>query len=114
MTYRHETERGDYSDSLAGYDPCKTVDANTAAAAVGAKANKSRDSLYKCDWQGSTVVAVHNLGEGDVEAALDLGEEVTGVRDLLVEREHTVTKEGKLDVKLSRYGYLWLKVERSA
>jgi maltose alpha-D-glucosyltransferase / alpha-amylase len=66
---------------------------------------------HKCDWEGSTVVAVHNLGEGEMQATLDLGEEVKGVRDLLVDREHTVTKEGKLDVKLGRYGYLWLKVE---
>jgi trehalose synthase len=69
---------------------------------------------HKCEWQASTVVAVHNLGEDGAEATLDLGEDVTGVRDLLVEREHTITKEGKLDVKLGRYGYLWLKLERSA
>ena len=68
---------------------------------------------HKCEWEGSTVVAVHNLGEGEAEASLDLGEQVTGVRDLLVEREHTVTEEGKLEVKLGRYGYLWLKVEPS-
>jgi trehalose synthase len=68
---------------------------------------------HKCEWEGSTVVAVHNLGEGEAEASLDLGEQATGVRDLLVEREHTVTEEGKLEVKLGRYGYLWLKVEPS-
>jgi hypothetical protein len=44
--------RSDYVNSLAGYDPCKTVDDNTAAGTVGANPSKSRDSLYKCDWQG--------------------------------------------------------------
>ncbi|HWC83317.1 MAG TPA: hypothetical protein VG756_25445 [Pseudonocardiaceae bacterium] len=45
--------RSDYENSLAGYDPCKVVDDNTAAATVGANPSKSRDSLYKCDWQGA-------------------------------------------------------------
>ena len=59
-------QRGDYTDSLAGYDPCKTVDDNTAAAAVGANPNKSRDSLYKCQWQGSDTA---------VSVAFDLGQD---------------------------------------
>ena len=58
-------------------------------------------------------MAVHNLGEADAGATIELGEDVTGVRDLLVERDHNLTKGGKLEVKLGRYGYLWLQVERS-
>jgi trehalose synthase len=68
---------------------------------------------HRCDWEDGTVVAVHNLGEADAAATLELGEDVTGVRDLLVEREHELTEGGKLDVKLGRYGYLWLQVEHS-
>jgi maltose alpha-D-glucosyltransferase/alpha-amylase len=68
---------------------------------------------HTCDWDGSTVVAVHNLAERDAEATLELGEDVTGVTDLLEQREHAVKKGGQLDVKLGRYGYLWLKAERS-
>lgn len=52
-------QRGDYADSLAGYDPCKALDDPTVAAAVGANPEKSRDNLYKCDWQGAdTAVSV--------------------------------------------------------
>jgi trehalose synthase len=67
---------------------------------------------HRCDWEGATVVAVHNLGQQDAEAVLELGEDVTGADDLLEAREHEVTKGGKLDVKLGGYGYLWLKLRR--
>ncbi|HYZ28945.1 MAG TPA: alpha-amylase family protein, partial [Thermoleophilaceae bacterium] len=69
---------------------------------------------HRCDWDDSTVVAVHNLGEQDARATLELGEEATGVDDLLEAREHSVAKGGQLDVELGRYGYLWLKVRRDA
>src|SRR5205085_1313381 len=55
---------------------------------------------HKCQWEDGTVLAVHNLGESEVQATLDLGEKVSAVRDLLVEREHAVTDAGKLAVTL--------------
>jgi glycosidase len=67
---------------------------------------------HKCEWQESMLVAAHNLGEGNAKATLDLGEDIVGVEDLLESRDHEVTKGGKLEVKLGRYGYLWLKVHR--
>jgi glycosidase len=67
---------------------------------------------HKCDWQDTTVVAVHNLGQKDAQAVIELGEDVTGADDLLEAREHEVAKGGKLDVKLGAYGYLWLKLRR--
>jgi maltose alpha-D-glucosyltransferase/alpha-amylase len=69
---------------------------------------------HRCDWQDSTVVAVHNLGEQDARATLELGEDATGVDDVLEAREHSVSKGGQLDVELGRYGYLWLNVRRGA
>ena len=42
----------------------------------------------RVDWQGSTVVTVHNLGEEEAEAELELGDDVKGVDDLLELREH--------------------------
>jgi len=67
---------------------------------------------HRCDWQGSTVVAVHNLGEDDVEATLELGSDVDGVDDLLEQREHELLDGGALRVRLGRYGYLWLRARR--
>jgi maltose alpha-D-glucosyltransferase/alpha-amylase len=65
----------------------------------------------RVDWQGSTVVTVHNLGEDEAEADLELGDDVEGIDDLLELREHKVRK-GRLNVKLGRYGYLWLRLRR--
>lgn len=46
-------KRSGFTGSLAAQDPCLVVDDQTAADAVGGNPDKSRDSLYKCDWQGS-------------------------------------------------------------
>ena len=67
---------------------------------------------HRCDWEGSTVVAVHNLSDGSASATLDLGDDVAGVEDLLEARDHEVAKGGQLDVELGPYGYLWLKLRR--
>jgi glycosidase len=67
---------------------------------------------HTCDWQDSTVVAVHNLGGGNAKATLELGKDVKGIADLLEAREHGLSKKGTLDVELGAYGYLWLKLEK--
>jgi hypothetical protein len=41
-------------------------------------------------------------------AALERGDGVTGVDDLLELREHHV-RDGRLRVELDAYGYLWLR-----
>jgi trehalose synthase len=64
------------------------------------------------DWEDSTIVTVHNLGEDEAEATLELGDEVAGVDDLLELREHELLDGGRLHVTLGRYGYLWLRVRR--
>jgi glycosidase len=70
---------------------------------------------HRCDWQGSTVVAVHNLSGGKAKATLDLGL-VKGERaeldDLLEQRDHRPNRDGTLDVELDGYGYVWLRVRR--
>jgi hypothetical protein len=66
---------------------------------------------HRCDWQGSTVVAVHNLGAERVAADLALGDDAIGVDDLLEDRSHRV-HGGRLRVELDGYGYLWLRARR--
>jgi len=67
---------------------------------------------HRCDWQGSSVFAVHNLSGETVAAELDLGDDVTGVDDLLELREHSV-EGGRLRVELDAYGYLWLRARKA-
>jgi trehalose synthase len=67
---------------------------------------------HRCDWQGSSVFAVHNLSAETVAAELDLGDDVTGVDDLLELREHRV-EGGRLRVELDAYGYLWLRARKA-
>jgi glycosidase len=64
---------------------------------------------HRADWEGSSVVAVHNLGEDDAEAELELGEDIVAVDDLLEQRDHELLDGGRLSVRLGRYGYLWLR-----
>jgi maltose alpha-D-glucosyltransferase / alpha-amylase len=70
---------------------------------------------HRCVWQGSAVVAAHNLSGTTIRSRLDLriakGEKVE-IDDLLAERRHKPGRDGMLDVELGPYGYLWLKVRR--
>jgi glycosidase len=71
---------------------------------------------HRCEWQGSTVAAVHNLSPSKARATLDLGVEKgekVAIDDLLEEREHRPNRDGTLDVELDGYGYMWLGVRRS-
>jgi glycosidase len=66
---------------------------------------------HRTDWQGSTVVAVHNLADAPAAAELNLGDDVVAVEDLLELREHRV-RAGRLRTELGPYGYLWLRARR--
>ena len=67
---------------------------------------------HRCEWQGSTVIAVHNLSGKPAKATLELGGggKKAVVNDLLEDRDHAVKSDGTLDVALDGYGYLWLRV----
>ncbi|HEX4719239.1 MAG TPA: alpha-amylase family protein [Thermoleophilaceae bacterium] len=67
---------------------------------------------HRCDWEGSTVIAVHNLGEARTEATITLDDDVLAIDDMLEAREHEILDGGKLKARLGRYGYLWLRVRR--
>jgi trehalose synthase len=68
---------------------------------------------HRCDWQDSSVLALHNLSDETVAAELDLGDDVDAVDDLLERRDHHV-EGGRLRVELGAYGYLWLRVRRAS
>ena len=75
---------------------------------------------HRCDWEGRTIVAVHNLSPETDVVRIDIGEVPDGARiDDLLDGEVGVAKlEGStLELKLEGYGFRWFRVtspERTA
>jgi len=67
---------------------------------------------HRCDWEGSTVVAVHNLADVQAGARLALGDDVRAADDVLEGHAVEVLDGGAIDVELGPYGYLWLHLRR--
>jgi glycosidase len=66
---------------------------------------------HRCDWEGNTVIAIHNLGARPARAELALGDGATGAHDLLADVEERAGR-GRLTVELDGYGGRWLRVLR--
>jgi trehalose synthase len=70
---------------------------------------------HRCDWDGSTVVAVHNFGAE--RCALDLPldgiDDVVGADDLLDGDRDQPLDEPVLHLTLAGYGYRWLRIRRA-
>ena len=64
----------------------------------------------RSDWEGSTVVAVHNLAGRDARTRLELGGEGSLV-DLFHDEEHALD-EGAVSLELSPYDARWFRVRR--
>ena len=74
------------------------------------RTNVSSVLAHRCDWEGRTVVAVHNLG--DAEATTTIagdGLDADGLEEVLGRGEHRPRAGGGLEVGLPRYGYRWLR-----
>ena len=69
---------------------------------------------HRCEWQGSTVIAAHNLGPSRATLTLDsqaLGD-CEAIDDLLGERPVEPRADGSLRLVLPGYGYRWLRLRR--
>jgi len=64
----------------------------------------------RSDWEGYTVVAVHNLAGRDARAQLELGEDGSLV-DLFRDEEHDLN-DGAISLELSPYDARWYRVRR--
>ena len=62
---------------------------------------------HRCDWQGSTVVAVHELAGRPVEVRLDV-DDCEALVDLFSDAEHPLPAT----LQLPRYGARWYRVRR--
>jgi len=67
---------------------------------------------HSCQWEDSTVIAIHNLGARPAGAELALGSGAKGVHDLLADAEEPAGRGGRLDVALEGYRGRWLRVLR--
>jgi trehalose synthase len=65
----------------------------------------------RSDWDGSTVVAVHNLAGREARARLELGEAGVLV-DLFHADEHELEEEGVVSLELPPYGAHWFRLRR--
>jgi trehalose synthase len=68
---------------------------------------------HRCDWEGRSVVAVHNLAADPCVVRVDLGEIPEGATldDLLDERPALDEIDGtSLELKLGGYGYRWFRI----
>ena len=77
------------------------------------KADSRSILAHRCDWEGRTIVAVHNLGADTEIVRIELGEVPPDARvdDLLDESAAFDGIDGNtLEVKLDGYGFRWLRV----
>ncbi|MGH2952300.1 MAG: trehalose synthase, partial [Solirubrobacterales bacterium] len=68
---------------------------------------------HRCDWEGRSVVAIHNLGSEPCVVRVQLGEvpEEATLDDLLDERPALHEIDGaSLELKLEGYGYRWFRI----
>jgi maltose alpha-D-glucosyltransferase/alpha-amylase len=65
---------------------------------------------HRCDWEDSTVVAVHNLAGREASVRLVLGDEGELV-DLFEDEDHGLDA-GEVTLKLEPYGYRWFRLRR--
>jgi hypothetical protein len=69
---------------------------------------------HRCDWDGSTIVAVHELGGTEATVALALEEpaDAEALVDLFSDEEHALDT-GRLELELEPHGFRWLRVRRA-
>jgi trehalose synthase len=68
---------------------------------------------HRCDWEGRTVVAVHNFGEEPCLVRLQLGDvpEDAALDDLLDERGALrAIDDGAFELKMEGYGFRWFRI----
>jgi trehalose synthase len=65
---------------------------------------------HRADWDGSTIVAVHNLAGRDAKVELKLGEK-GDLSDLFAQEEHQL-KRGSVSLALGPYDARWFRIRR--
>ncbi|WP_420452017.1 alpha-amylase family protein [Ilumatobacter sp.] len=67
----------------------------------------------RCDWEGRTVVTMHNLAKRKATARIDLGDADGAVlRDLIGTNEPIEVADGATKVEVAAHGYRWFRLVR--
>ena len=69
---------------------------------------------HRCAWEGSSIVAVHNLGPEPAKLPLRVPGEQEGTEllDLLGQDTCVLDEESTVEIALEGYGFRWLQVQR--
>jgi trehalose synthase len=69
---------------------------------------------HRCDWDGSTIVAVHELGgkAQTVALALDGPADAEALVDLFSDEEHALD-DGRVELELEPHDFRWMRVRRA-
>jgi maltose alpha-D-glucosyltransferase/alpha-amylase len=69
---------------------------------------------HRCDWDGTAVVAVHNLGERKVavDVRFERAEGVDALVDLFGEDDLRPGADGRVTLALEPYGHRWYRIRR--
>jgi maltose alpha-D-glucosyltransferase/alpha-amylase len=69
---------------------------------------------HRCDWDGTAVVALHNLGERKVALDVPLGDadDVDELVDLFGDDDVRPQDDGRVQLALEPYGHRWYRVRR--
>jgi trehalose synthase len=67
---------------------------------------------HRCSWEGSSIVALHNLGASPTKVPLRLPDEEEGTEllDLLADGTCALDGDSAVELDLEGYGYRWLRV----
>jgi maltose alpha-D-glucosyltransferase/alpha-amylase len=64
---------------------------------------------HRCDHEGETLFAVHNLGARKLRWRLPVGEGAGPLQDVLSDERHPVAADGHCELSLAPHGYCWLR-----
>jgi maltose alpha-D-glucosyltransferase/alpha-amylase len=67
---------------------------------------------HRCDWDGSAVLAVHQLDDRPVTVRVPLGEAEEALVDLFGADELLTGEDGAAEIRLGPYGFRWFRVRR--
>jgi maltose alpha-D-glucosyltransferase/alpha-amylase len=71
----------------------------------------ARVLVIQYDWEGKTILTVHNLGNETEEVRIKLQKQARTLQNLLKQEDITVADNGRYEYTIEGYGYRWYKLK---